>query len=783
MVSGPHLPSIFGATRKRPLFQRIRLLEAVVTQARDAIVITEAEPVTGPGPRIVYVNPAFTARTSYTAQEVLGKTPRILQGPETDPASLEKIHHALRAWQPIEIELINYRKDGSKHWVEISIVPVADETGFFTNWISVQRDLTERKAIYESLTLARIGEAQATTLAIEAQQRTRLEEQLAVTAIRDDLTGLRNRRSFIRILREAVDRASSEKHPGFSLMTLNIDRFRSIAASGNETGNAVLREVASRLRSALPSSAVIARLAGDEYAVLFEDRQGSDAHALGDEIIARCAQPMTTPTGDVSIALSIGVTSFSNDLRDEEMLIRDSGTALQRVKRQGGGILTFTDSMEAEASQATRIYADLRVALEREEFALHYQPIVDVTGGRVAGFEALLRWNHPTRGLVPPLHFIPYAEEAGLIVPIGAWVLKRACEAAVRWQADVASPLSMSVNVTSQQLLDEDFYPHLCTVLAETRLAPELLQLEVTESVLLAGPAVIGPLFERIRGLGVKIAFDDFGTGYSSLSYLERFQIDTLKIDKSFVDRMDDAYSNSEIVRMIMSLAHALGLKVIAEGIEVRAQCEALSQLGCTEMQGYLFSKPIPEECVAEALRTNWSSHPALNDVLEGRSSAFHYDDLCTEKCDELMRHVTAAIDTHHKWLARLSDAVESGVSEYDIATVALEDQCSIGIWLQNADPELRVSPLYAITRARHAVFHRSAAKLLSLALKRDPRAQASLAPGGDFRKVASLMLRALEDWFTIAKRVRDAGDPQPALERSAVFAGDRVPEFVFGHT
>ncbi len=728
-----------------------RLLEMVVTHARDSIIIMEANPPDPVAPRIVYVNDAFLKRTGYTEDEVLGKNPRLLQGPRTDPAAVEKIYEALRTWTPLEIELKNYRKDGSHYWIDISLVPVMDESGVGKYWFSVQRDVTERKAIQESLIEARIAEAQATTYANELRQRRRLEEQLALSVTHDDITGLRNRRYFMRGLQDAVARTISEKPISFALLLINVDRFRALNASyGNRIGNSILREVAKRLKQDADEPAIVSRIAGDEFAILLERSDARDAGARAKAIVGAFDESITVDTEDVRVSLSIGFTSFASDARDAQTLFRDAEIAMYRAKRKGGNrALAFAASMEAEASDALRISSDLRRALERKEFHLHYQPIVDASGGRVVGFEALIRWAHPVRGNVPPLQFIPAAEETGLIIPIGEWVLKRACTAAQEWQKLSERPLSISVNVTSQQLLDEGFVDNLRDVLEQTKLSPNLLQLEVTESVLLAGAAIVEPLFKSIRGLGVKIAFDDFGTGYSSLSYLERFQIDT-----SFVDRMNDTSAKSEIIRMIISLAHSLGVNVIAEGIEMQSQADALSELGCTDMQGYLYSRPIPEDEIPQHITSNWQSKTELRELLEGTSNKFRYTNLSEEQRAALKEQVEDAIDMHHTWLFRLKQAVETGRSEYSVANVARDDLCSIGEWLyETMAPELRASPFFAITRERHAVFHRSAARLLSLALAGDPNVTASLERGGDFQMVSALLLDALEDWLAAASQ------------------------------
>ncbi len=740
------------------LLGRARLFEMVVRHAHDAIIIMEANPQDPAHPRILYVNAAFEMRSGYRAADVIGKSPTIFHGAGTDPETVAKINVALRARQPIEIEFQNYRKDGAPYWVEISLVPVADEPGAQTYWFSVRRDVTERKVIQESLMQARVAEAQATTYANELRQRRQLEEQLALSVTHDDVTGLRNRRFFMRALQDAVARTASEKARRFALVSINVDRFRVLNASfGNRVGNTVLREVAKRLRRYADESATVARIAGDEYAILLEGSDASDARARAKAMLAAFRDAIDISGDEVRVSLSIGITDFQGNDREAETLLRDAGIAMNRAKREGGNRMTvFTASMEAEASDALRINSDLRHALERREFRLHYQPIVDASGGRVAGFEALIRWVHPTRGMIPPLQFIPAAEEAGLIIPIGAWVLEQACTAAEGWQALGPDPLTISVNVTSQQLLSEQFVENLEGVLARTKLQPELLQLEVTESVLLAGAAIVEPLFKSIRGLGVKIAFDDFGTGYSSLSYLERFQIDTLKIDKSFVDRMNDTSAKSEIIRMIIALAHSLGVKVIAEGIELQSQCDALSQLGCTDMQGYLFSRPIPEDEIPAQITSNWESKTQLRELLDGTSNRFRYTNLTEEQRLVLLAQVKNAIAMHNTWLSRLKDAAATGRSEYSVATVSRDDICPIGIWLsENLAPELRDSPLRVITAARHAVFHRSAARLLSLALAGDPSVAASLERGGDFQMVDSLMLDALEDWLSVASQVK----------------------------
>jgi EAL domain-containing protein (putative c-di-GMP-specific phosphodiesterase class I) len=435
--------------------------------------------------------------------------------------------------------------------------------------------------------------------------------------------------------------------------------------------------------------------------------------------------------------------------------MRDALIALasSRRARSGGTYAVFTSEMHAEAEEAQRIRNDLYGAAERGEMRLYYQPLVDIATCAIYGFEGIARWQHPVRGLVAPDKFIPAAEETGLIVEIGRWVLMEGCRTARNFQRIAGQALTMSVNVSSQQLLNPHFLSDLQEALDESGINPCTLQLEITESVFLAGATVVGPLFARIRQLGIKIALDDFGTGYSSLSYLERFQIDTLKIDKSFVDRVHDASAKSEVLRMIVALAHALGVDVVAEGIETREQRDALGRLGCTHLQGYLFSRPVPEAAATQHLLAAHSDEgSALDRLLAETLTDICAAGLSDGQRSELREQVEATIATHYEWLDQMRSAVETGSSALDLALVAREDLCPIGIWLNSTISEtLRTMPLYHVTKSRHAVFHRSMSRVLAAAITCQPAAAMSIRPDRDFTMVASSLLRTLRDWLAVA--------------------------------
>jgi len=480
-------------------------------------------------------------------------------------------------------------------------------------------------------------------------------------------------------------------------------------------------------------------------------------------LLGEIAKRASFRVDDIMLEASVGIVHSTAGADDPELFMHDADIALAHARRTtgGGSYAVFTPELRAKASAAAQTRSDLYGAVERGELRLYYQPLADIAAGGIYGFEGLVRWQHPVRGLVMPDEFISAAEETGLIVDLGRWVLLEGCCKAAEFGAVAGRPLMMSLNVSSQQLLHPDFLSHLQEALDASGIDPRVLQLEVTESVFLAGGAVVGAVFARIRGLGIQIAFDDFGTGYSSLSYLERFQIDTLKIDRSFVARIDDASSKSEILRMIISLAHALGVDIVAEGVENRAQRDALGHLGCTHLQGYLYSPAIPAGDAARMVAPTDHQTELAALLGETLTDAGHAT-LSAEQREELREQVELAMQTHYRWIERLNAAVATGESLYDIAEVAREDLCPVGIWLTTTISEsLRTMPLYYVTKSRHAVFHRSMARLLAAAAARQPQAALSMRPDGDMTIVAASLLRTLNDWRAIA--TGETGSPTVA--------------------
>jgi diguanylate cyclase (GGDEF)-like protein/PAS domain S-box-containing protein len=577
----------------RANLERLRLLESVAIHARDSIIITEAEPIDLPGPRIIYCNAAFTQATGYSAEEVVGLTPRLLQGPKTDPASRARLRRALAAWEPIEIEMINYRKDGSEFWVELSIVPVANEKGWFTHWVSVQRDITERKEAQELSARVRVAEIENEALASEIIERKRVEAELLYAAFHDSLTRLRNRAFFMERLAKALDRNAA----ACAVLFLDLDRFKIVNDSlGHLAGDALLKEVAHRLRQCVRSQDTLARIGGDEFAVLVENATDlATPVATAEAILEALRAPVQLGRQSVFPSCSIGIVQVAAPGATPDDLIRDADIAMYEAKRAGSGDYAIFDaSMHEDAVGRLMLQTDLRQAVERGEFHLAYQPIVDPATGAIRSFEALLRWDHPVRGAIGPAGFVSVAEEIGLIRQIDRWVMREACAQLADWQRRFADPeLRLSINTSAAGFADSDFVATLSEVLRDFGVKPQSLELEITEGIFLHPAPEVAETIAAVRRLGVRIALDDFGTGYSSLSYINRYPIDTIKIDKSFIDGVVTNPQTRAIVELIVRLGTALNLNIIAEGVETQAQTEILMQIGCRAVQGYHFAKPL----------------------------------------------------------------------------------------------------------------------------------------------------------------------------------------------
>jgi diguanylate cyclase (GGDEF)-like protein len=479
------------------------------------------------------------------------------------------------------------------------------------NQLTIRRLQTSLQIQNERL---QVVEAQTRQLNAELEARvaartTELEaanRQLLYLALHDELTGLPNRALFMEELRKAIAQFTANNN-NFAVLFLDCDRFKLINDSfGHLIGDRLLVGVANRLRKCLAGTDTLARLGGDEFTILLNSLTNADA-ALQ---TARCiqeqlTQPFNINNHEVFIDVSIGIVFMNETYEKPEHLLRDADTAMYRAKRAGKArYQIFKPTMHAEAMVRLQLETNLRRAISRQEFVVYYQPIVSLTHGRISGFEALIRWQQPERGLIPPDAFIPIAEETGLIVPIGEWVLQEACALAATWQ-NLEQCLAVSVNLSARQFGQPNLLEQIDRILAQTQLPPQHLKLEITESAILDNTASVQYIFQQLRDRQIKICLDDFGTGYSSLSYLHRFPVDTLKIDRSFVRRIDAEAGNPEIVRAIVTLARQLGMSIIAEGVDTHEQIQQLQQFQCEEAQGYYFFQPLDTAATTELIKAN----------------------------------------------------------------------------------------------------------------------------------------------------------------------------------
>jgi diguanylate cyclase (GGDEF)-like protein len=436
-------------------------------------------------------------------------------------------------------------------------------------------------------------------------QRAANEARVRYQAYHDPLTGLPNRASFVEHLEEAIRRA---KRFGWSLgvMFLDIDRFKKVNDSlGHEAGDELLRVAAHRLKGCIREADMLFRMGGDEFTVLLEDVKGpEEAAAVAARMGEAIAEPVELRQHEVAPTVSIGIALHTLDDATGERLVKSADTAMYRAKELGRNRYAFfTPEMNARVESQLALEAALQRAVRNDEFILHYQPRVSAATRRVVGVEALLRWQHPERGLVSPAEFIPLLEESGLIVPVGAKVIETACRQNRAWQNAGLPPMRLSVNISSRQFRSESLDETIRAALHGSGLAPEWLEIELTESLLVENSEQAIAVMERLKSIGVAISIDDFGTGYSSLGYLKRFPIDCLKIDRSFVKDLRTSATDAAIVDAISALAHSLGLGLVAEGVEEAGQAEFLRARYCTELQGYLFSRPVPPEEMADAVR------------------------------------------------------------------------------------------------------------------------------------------------------------------------------------
>jgi diguanylate cyclase (GGDEF)-like protein/PAS domain S-box-containing protein len=463
------------------------------------------------------------------------------------------------------------------------------------------RDVVFHKGVYLNED-GEVGGQVGTILDVTARKRAEKaqresEARLEYQALFDGLTGLPNRVLFERRLQEALASASADA--GFALLFIDLDRFKSVNDTlGHGAGDALLQQVTARLAEHMRAGDTLARMGGDEFTCILGGVRDVEAAArVAERVLDACRAPFDIDGHEIFIGASVGVSLWPLHGEDASVLLRGADSAMYRAKTSGKDrYRVYSSDMASAAAEALTLEAALHRALERDELVLHYQPKLDAVTHRLIGFEALVRWNHPRRGLLQPGVFIPVAEKSGLIVRLGAWVLRRACEQTAAWRRAGLAPPPMAINVSARQFDDGAFIDHVAGILRELDLPADHLEIELTEGVIMRNVAESSHQLARLRVLGVRIAVDDFGTGYSSLSYLQRLPIDLLKIDRSFVKDMDARPSTLPLVHAIIELAHSLGLQVIAEGVETQEQLESLQRLTCDQIQGFLLGVPVTAE-------------------------------------------------------------------------------------------------------------------------------------------------------------------------------------------
>ena len=565
------------------MIEHLKLLATAVCCADDSVVITTAN-LEFPGPAIVFVNKAFTRMTGYGPTEAIGRTPRILQGEKTDRTILERMKLDLKDGGVFYGQTINYRKDGSEFVNEWHIEPIYNDRQQITHYLAIQRDVTERKNQHN---------------------------RLIYEANHDSLTGLYNRGYFITELQKAIDRTQNCQDYLFGLLFMDVDRFKLINDSfGHQAGDQLLIEIGDRLQSCIRPQDILSRWGGDEFAIIIDDIQDlSEISQLTHKIQQTIKKPILLGEENLETvtSLSIGIALSSMGYNCSADMLRDADTALYRAKDRGkGSYAIFTQAMHHRVRQQLQLETDLRYALKREELLLNYQPIISMKTNRIVGCEVLLRWEHGTLGLISPEQFIPMAEETGLIVKMGDWVIEQACIQAKQWECIYQdAPPFLSVNLSTKQLINQGIVEKIKEILEATKCSPELIRFELTETAIAESTEVAVTTLRKIKDLGIRLCIDDFGTGHSSLSRLSCFPIDTLKIDRSFIQGMSASEHQTKIAYAIVKLAQSLGMETIAEGIENLEQFCQLKSWGCELAQGFLMAQPIASKIFQEVLNQN----------------------------------------------------------------------------------------------------------------------------------------------------------------------------------
>nr|WP_211162908.1 EAL domain-containing protein [Aromatoleum diolicum] len=698
--------SLQDITERKRIDAQMTKAMVVFNASSQGIMTTDANRV------ITSVNPAFTAITGYTAEEIIGRKPSMLSSGRHDAAFYDNMWDSLASSGQWESEIWNRRKNGEIYPQWQTISAVTDERGKVIAYISLFNDITQRK-----------------------QQ----EEAIWRQANFDALTGLANRSLLQDRLEQALTHARRARSR-VGVLFLDLDGFKWINDTlGHDTGDELLVEVARRLTFCVREQDTVARLGGDEFTIVVHDLVApDDLNAIAEKIVSVLRDPFALGGIQHRMSGSVGITVYPDDGEDVQTLFRNADIAMYKSKQAGKNRFQFyARDMQTDALARMKLEGDLRVALEQQAFSLHYQPIVDSDSGELVGAEALIRWQHPERGSVSPMEFIPVAEDSGLIIGIGEWALREAARQSRHWRDCGHGALRLAVNMSGVQFREVGLPDLVSSVLAEFGIDRGCLMVEITESVLMGGSEVIEARMRDIKALGIGYALDDFGTGFSSLSYLKRFPVDIVKIDRSFVNGCPDDRNDAHLVEAIINMAHSLDLHVTAEGVETEEQVSFLRDLGCDFLQGYLISKPLPaaefEVLIARhfLLPSVDGATPEETRLLTAlRDDQLDVDEwlrrLLGERSPELAAFMTRegwtrhgldlkqAVKAHLNWRKYLNDYV-SGLpsgSALDLDNAGSVSHCTLGQWIERHSglPDRKLEELDRM----HREFHKLAGQIVA---------------------------------------------------------------------
>ena len=563
-------------TERKQMEEQIRQSEeryrTIIEQMEDGYFETD---LSG---RFTFVNDAECRNTGYSCEEIIGKKSSLFVDEKTYKELFNLFSNIYQTGKPIKsYDLALFKKDGTRTYNEISVNLIRNAQGESVGFRGIARDVTERK---------------------------RQEEQIQYLATHDGLTGLPNRTLFGQLLNHAIQ-AAKRYNRKLAVFFIDLDRFKIINDTlGHEAGDQLLQEIAVRFRQTLRATDVVARLGGDEFVAMIEEiNDAGQAITVAHKLLAEAMKPVSIMSQECRVTASIGICIYPKDGDDEQTLMKNADIAMYSAKEAGkNNFQLYSSDIKPQSVERLSIETQLRFALERNELALVYQAKLDFKTGTITGVEALLRWNNPKLGQVTPMQFIPVAEETSLIIPIGRWVLRTACMQNVAWQKEGLPPVCMAVNLSLRQLVDENLIEDIEKALKDSGMAPELLELEITESMVMHNPGRMISVLTQIKKLGVRLAIDDFGTGYSSLAQIKHFPVDTLKVDRSFIRNIPENTEDKAITEVIIAMGKTLSLTVVAEGVETEEQLEFLRQRSCDEIQGFYFSKPIPPDEFARLL-------------------------------------------------------------------------------------------------------------------------------------------------------------------------------------